>query len=149
MHVARSIAILALFIGTANVYASANLAKIPVAIRQIYNDGTSTELNCKNHNSCTFTLHEKHAQRLSLEPKYFGYSILDAISNYSYWSNSGHDLVLAFDVSCQKADLELVDDPDPECRMFLKRKGNGFIAERIDVWPKNGHPESRYPGIAP
>ncbi len=139
--------VLLLDISDASAYA--NIAKIPVSIRQTYSDGTATELACKTHDSCTLTVHENGVERLTLMREYFGYSTSGAMTDYLYWPNSGDDLVISIEVECKDGDLALVQDPDPHCRMYLQRKDAGFMAERIEVWPRDGNPVSHEFGIAP
>jgi hypothetical protein len=149
MRIKETTAVLMALMGMGDVYASANLAKIPVSVRQTYQDGTATELSCGPHSHCTFIVYGKRNQRLSLAPEYSGYPTSGFLTDYSYWPNSGHNLNIATNVECQKADLELVTDTEPTCRMFLERTGKTFTAIRIEVWPREGVPGYHYLGSAP
>ncbi|WP_457095901.1 hypothetical protein [Lysobacter sp. P5_B9] len=142
---------IAALIGTANVYANANLAKIPVSVRQTYGDGSATELSCNPDSHCVFTVYGKWKKKISLPlaPEYAGYSTSGFITDYYYWSNSESNLNIAIEVECKEADLELVTDTWPICNMILERSGNAFIAKRIEVMPKEGIPEYRYLDSAP
>ncbi|GAB3358495.1 hypothetical protein [Lysobacter tyrosinilyticus] len=146
----EAIALLAL-IGTANVYANANLAKVPVSVRQTYGDGSTTELSCNPDSHCVFTVYGKWRRKLSLplSPEYAGYSTSGFITDYYYWPNSESNLSIAIEVECKEADLELVTDTWPVCHLFLERSGNAFIARRVEVMPKDGIPEYRFLDSAP
>jgi hypothetical protein len=140
----KAIALLSL-IGTANAYANANLAKMPVSVRQTYGDGTATELVCDPDSHCVFSVRGRWAKKLSLPlaPEYEGYSTSGFITEYYYWPNSGTNLNIAFAVECKEPELELVNDPEPTCLIFLERSGNVFVAKTIEVMPKEGIPEYR------
>ncbi len=128
-----------LFVLGAEGYAAANIAKIPVGIRQLYDDGTATELVCTARsvklNECVFRImNSREEVSLSIQGNYMRSS---PFPDYSYWSTSRTELTIAVDIQCPVQELRRLkteDREEAECRVFLMASDGELVQRNIEVW---------------
>ena len=121
------------------LFASANVAQAPQAVRQTYADGSATELACNSEtapNICTFKIF------VGLEDYQFQ---VDRVLNdfqvhireYWYWpGQSPQEFTIAIPVSCTEQDAALLKRSHreyAECRVFLESQHDKLRLLRVQV----------------
>ena len=120
-------------------YAAANIAKIPIGMRQLYEDGTATELVCgamsEKLNECVFRVIEKG--------NVISFTIVgnerreSQVPDYSYWAASRTDFTIAVNIKCPSKELsklQIEDRGEAECRLFLMASDGKLVQRNIELW---------------
>ena len=120
-------------------YAAANIAKIPIGMRQLYEDGTATELACtamtEELSECVFRVIGKGEEK--------SFSIVgnerreSQVPDYSYWSASRTDFTVAVDIKCPTKELgklQVEDRGEAECRLFLMASDGKLVQRNVELW---------------
>ena len=127
------------FVLPATLFASANVAQAPQAIRQIYADGSATELACDLEalpTSCTFKVFvgpETH--QFQVDPALRAFQV--HVGEYWFWpGRSPHEFTIAIPVVCSEQDSVLLKRSHreyAECRVFLEPQQDKLRLLRVQV----------------
>lgn len=125
------------FCFAAPAFAAAAIAKMPKSLRQIYRDGSYTELQCDRAGdgfACEFRLAEgrkrqTYSFRLALQRMVY-------LSSYAFWDYGKAGFTLAMDVSCDERELALLPkgaELDASCRLWFSPQDAQLLPQRVDV----------------
>ena len=123
----------------ATLFASANVAQAPEAVRQTYADGSATELACDSQAvpaSCTFRIFvgpETH--QFQVDPALREFQV--HVGEYWFWlGRSPDDFTIAIPVACSEQDSALLKRSHrdyAECRVFLVPQHGKLQLLRVQV----------------
>jgi len=145
-----TVILLATLLVSSSIFAFANIAAFPKSLKQTYEDGGYTEMQCErlreseeSKESCVFTIAtKKHPKKsYSFSVSDYGYSHSSALHAYSYWPSGDG---VAFDVPCQDKDYEELSEykdkklsdadlSNVSCFLFLYPDGNKLRPDRVEI----------------
>ena len=120
-------------------HCAANIAQIPVGLRQSYGDGTTIELACASGtpqlSSCTFRISgPSGTDTYALVTG--GHRLDFYLSQYWYWPASSDHFSLAVPITCPAKELEHLpaqQRDNAECRLFLSPLDGQLLPDRVEV----------------
>ena len=132
------------------ILAYANIATFPKSLKQTYEDGSYTKMQCERlrnskepNESCVFTIATKRHLKKSyaFSVSNYGYSHSSALHGYSYWPSGDG---VAFDVPCLEKDYEELSEykdkklsdadlSNVNCFLFLYPEGNQLRADHVEI----------------
>jgi hypothetical protein len=121
----------------------ANVAQFPKVLRQTYEDGTFTEVECQKHTelgrqNCVFRIGSgDHAGSYEFVLLDYGYSSWFVMESYYYWPNGGmFPPNVLFEVPCIDADLNQIPkatSDNTRCNLTLAADGARLVAQSVSI----------------
>jgi hypothetical protein len=123
----------------ATLFASANVAQAPQALRQTYDDGSATELACNTQSSpplCTFKVFVgSDTRRFQIDHALHAFQF--HVGEYWFWPGPTLDeFTIAIPVVCSEQDSALLKRSHreyAECRVFLESQHGKLWPRRVQV----------------